>query len=752
MTTNINNANGGGGDGGNNGCSYKTFTACNPKEFDGKGGEIELTHWIEKTESVFDNSGYTMGQRGREATISMSWNDFKALLVEEFCPGNKMEKLENEFWNHFMVGTNHVAYTDRFHELAKVVSWSLLNLRISRGILTDEAVRCGTLTKGNDKRKEMGESKNAPCRLCYNCQKLGYLVRQCWALIRQVAHVNAVRMGQNQMACYECGSLDHLRNDCPKWKKATRQTRNPLALKGGRDTQSNGNQARGGAFNGNAVEDLHDLRVVTEIVDGKSIEVDRIIRGCKLELGNSLFTIDLIPLGYGSFDVIVGMDWLAPSKMQELSGKLQKLQDKGFIQPSHSPWGAPVLFVKKKDGSFHMCIDYRKMNKLTVENRYQLSRIDDLFDQLQGACHFSKIDLPSGYHQLRVHEDDIPKTMKEKHEVHLKLSSEEKLYAKFSKCEFWLQEVHFLGHVVNQSGIHVDPSKIEIAKPLTSLTQKNQKYEWGEKEEVAFQTLKNNLCDAPILSLPNRIEDFVVYCDASNQGLGETKTCSRNGYDHSVRSERDDFGSLKKEDGSLYVMDRIWIPLGGGVRIVVMDKAQKSSKCLTCAKVKAKHQRPSVLLQQPDIPKWKWDKITMDLITKLPRSKSGHDAICVIVDRLTKSAHFLAIHDDFSTERLTRFNIDVIVARHEVPVSIISDRDVRFTSHFWQTIQKALGTRVDLNIGGSWDVHLPLAEFSYNNSYHSSIQCALFEALYGRKCRSPVLWVELREGSLIGLE
>ncbi|GJR19713.1 putative reverse transcriptase domain-containing protein [Tanacetum coccineum] len=185
----------------------------------------------------------------------------------------------------------------------------------------------------------------------------------------------------------------------------------------------------------------------------------------------------------------------------------------------------------------------------------------------------------------------------------------------------------------------------------------------------------------------------------------------------------------RKEDGSLYFMDRIWVPLVGDVRMVILNEAHKSrysvhpgadkmyhdlrdmywwpgmkrdiaiyvSKCLTCAKVKAEHQRPSGLLQQPEIPEWKWDKITMDLITKLPRSRSGHDAIWVIVDRLTKSAHFLAIREDFSTEKLARLYIDEIVARHGVPVSIISDRDGRFTSHFWQTVQKALGTRLDLS-------------------------------------------------------
>ncbi|GJV12387.1 putative reverse transcriptase domain-containing protein [Tanacetum coccineum] len=141
------------------------------------------------------------------------------------------------------------------------------------------------------------------------------------------------------------------------------------------------------------------------------------------------------------------------------------------------------------------------------------------------------------------------------------------------------------------------------------------------------------------------------------------------------------------------------------------------SKCLTCEKVKAEHQRPSGLLQLPKIPEWKWEKIAMDFITKLPRSSSGHDAIWVIVDRLTKSAHFLAIREDYSMEKLARLHIDEIFTRHGVPTSTISDRDGRFTS-----------------------------------SYHSSIYCAPFEALYGRKCRSPLLWVEIGNSGLIGSE
>ncbi|GKF37127.1 putative reverse transcriptase domain-containing protein, partial [Tanacetum coccineum] len=277
--------------------------------------------------------------------------------------------------------------------------------------------------------------------------------------------------------------------------------------------------------------------------------------------------------------------------MKELSEQLKELSDKGFIRPSSSPWGAPVLFVKKKDGSFRMCIDYRELNKLTVKNRYPLSRIDDLFDQLQGSSVYSKIDLSSGYHQLRVREEDILKTTfrtryghyefqvmpfsltnalavfmdlmnrvckpyldkfvivfiddiiiysknKQEHLEHLKLILEllkkEELYAKFSKCEFWIPKVQFLGHVIDSQGIHVDPAKIEsikdwaspkspmeirhflglvgyyrrfiegfskIVKPMTKLTQKKVKLEWGEKQETTFQLLKKKLCSAPILAL-----------------------------------------------------------------------------------------------------------------------------------------------------------------------------------------------------------------------------------------------------------
>ena len=208
--------------------------------------------------------------------------------------------------------------------------------------------------------------------------------------------------------------------------------------------------------------------------------------------------------------------------------------------------------------------------------------------------------------------------------------------------------------------------------------------------------------------------------------------------------------------------------------------AEWVSKCYTCQRVKAEHQRPSGLLQPLEIPEWKWEHIAMDFIVGLPRTKANHDAIWVIVDRLTKSAHFLPINERFSLDKLIHMYLKEIVVRHGVPVSIVSDRDPRFNSRFWKSFQECLGTKLNMSTAyhpqtdgqsertiqtiedmlrvcaidfkGNWDEHLPLVEFAYNNSYHASIGMPPYEALYGRKCRSPVYWDEVGERKVLGPE
>ncbi|GJS47807.1 putative reverse transcriptase domain-containing protein [Tanacetum coccineum] len=202
-------------------------------------------------------------------------------------------------------------------------------------------------------------------------------------------------------------------------------------------------------------------------------------------------------------------------------------------------------------------------------------------------------------------------------------------------------------------------------------------------------------------------------------------------------------------------------PKRGKVRTLIMDEAHKSKYSVHPGVDKMYYDlrdrywwpgmKKDIAEYQPEIPIWKWEGIAMDFVTKLPRTSSGHDTIWVIMDRLTKSAYFLPMREDYKMERLARLYLNEIVARHGVPISIISDRDSRFTSRFWQSMQEALGTRLDMSTAYHPQTDGQI-EFSYNNSYHSSVRCASFEALYGKKCRSPILWDEVGEVQLIGPE
>ncbi|GJY20021.1 putative reverse transcriptase domain-containing protein, partial [Tanacetum coccineum] len=677
------------------GCSFKEFLACNPKEYDGNGGAVVLTRWIEKMESVqymrccsidqkvkYTTSSF-MGKAlmwwnsqirtlSQEVAVSMSWNDFKFMMIEEFCPTHEMQKLETELWNHAMVGAVHVAYTDRYHELARLVPHLVTpeSRKIERYIsdaLTDEAVRNGTIKKvekkgnvgepskdkngrddnkrtwtGNDfasttnpiGRENMGtwpkcttcnsyHAPGGPCRTCFNCNHPGYLTKDCRGVSRNVNLFNA----RNPIirAYYECGSTDHVRPASPRLNRAQGPEKNcpnqVAANNMGQGRGNQGNQARGRAFMLGAEEARQDPNIVTgmftlnnhfattlfdsgadysfvsttfipllgiepselgfkyeiEIASGQLVEIDEVIKGCKLEIEGHVFEIDLIPFGHRSFDVIIGMDWLSnhkaeiichekvvriplidgkieiipraipitkspyrlvPSELEELSRKLKELQDKGFIRPSSSSWGAPILFVKKKDGYFRMCIDYRGLNKLTLrvhEDDIPKTAFRTRYRHFEfTVMPFGLTNTPAVFMDLMnrvcrpyldkfviVFIDDIliySKT-REEHVEHLRLVLEplkkEKLYAKFSKCEFWLREVQFLGHVINSIGIHVDPSKIEAVKNWkasripTEVRSSVRLSIGGEEQELAFQTLKDKLCNAPVLALPDGSKDFV---------------------------------------------------------------------------------------------------------------------------------------------------------------------------------------------------------------------------------------------------
>nr|GEV62801.1 putative reverse transcriptase domain-containing protein [Tanacetum cinerariifolium] len=548
---------------------------------------------------------------GADAAFSISWRELMKLMAKVYYLRTEIQKMESELWNLTMVLEEEDRVEKFIGGLPDNIQGNVIAaeptrlqdvVRIANNLM-DQKLKGYAMKNAENKRKFDNSQKDRkqPPNKRQNVRGLSD-----WPKLKDQNHGNKTRN-----------------------KNGVGEARGKAYVLGGGDAYLDSNV-------------VTDVSYAVELANERISETNTVLRGYTLGLLGHPFNIDLMPVELGSFDIIIGMDWLAnhhavivcdekivripygdevlivqgdrsdkgkksklsiisctktqkyikkgdfpglspmrqvkfqidlvpgvapvaratyrltPTKLQELSIQLQELFDKGIIRPSSSPWGAPVLFVKKKDGSFQMCINYRELNKLTVKNRYQLSRIDDLFDQLQGSGVFSKINLRYGYHQLRSEEEHA-----EHLELILEFLKKEELYAKFLKSEFWLSK---------------------------------------------------ELYSALILALPEGSENFMVYCDASRKGLG------------------------------------------------------------------------AILMQGEK----KWENNTMDFVTKLPKTSSGQDTIWVIVDRLTKSVHFLPMKETDSMEKLMRQYLKDVVSRHGVPVSIISDQDSKFTSYFWQSMNKAL--------------------------------------------------------------
>ncbi|GJR81126.1 putative nucleotidyltransferase, ribonuclease H [Tanacetum coccineum] len=841
-------------------------------------------------------------------------------------------------------------------------------------------------------------------------------------------------------------------------RSQTHQARVPLHLLSIRPPILSGYQYTGALFIfGRAVFVLFDTGATHSVISTKFASCFTMTPILLDHFDDKIRSVNALPLDMCEFDIILGIDWLAAHRAMidchsrrvifgdihapefiyhgSLPGKSMKIisalkahqpivsefQD---VFPEELPGIPPI-----RDVEFN--IELIPGAEPISKAPYRMAPIElkELKDQLQellerGArTYFSKIDLRSGYHQLRVKEQDISKTAfrtryghyeflvmpfgltnapavfmdlmnRVFHEFLDKFLRQEKLYAKFSKCEFWLSKVAFLGHIVSAEGITMDPAKVEaitkwprptsvtevrsflglagyyrrfvegfsrLALPLTKLMRKGEKFVWNEEREKSFEELKQRLVSSPILTLPSGTGGFQIYSDASKKGLGcvlmqhgkviayasrqlkpyevnypthdlelaavvfalkiwrhylygescdiftdhkslkyiftqrelnmrqrrwlellkdydtniqyhpgkanvvadalsrksgmiagikveeeiirdlerlDIELCVRgqSGFWASLRVEPNLISQIKtaqKDDGEIWAIiqnidqqtefrvdddgilwqgTKLCVPEDPTLREALMTEAHSSpfsihpgstkmyhdlkqhfwwsgmkrdvatfvSKCLTCQQVKIEHQRASGLLQPLEIPVWKWDEISMDFVTGLPRTQRKHDAIWVVVDRLTKSAHFLPIRKDYPVSKLAEMFQQEIVRLHGTPSAIVSDRDPRFTSRFWKGLQKAWGTRLKfstafhpetdgqsertiqtledmlrscaLEWAGNWDDYICLVEFAYNNSWHASIKCAPFEMLYGRKCRAPICWDQVGERILEGPE
>ncbi|GKA73898.1 putative reverse transcriptase domain-containing protein [Tanacetum coccineum] len=702
-------------------CSYSEFLKCKPLDFKGTEGVVGLTRWFEKMESVFSISNCTASCQVKfttctlqddaltwwnahvktttpEAAHAMPWAALKKMMTDKYCPRGEIKKIETEMWNLKVKGTDVVAYSRRFQQLALMCSRMFPeeidkiekyigglpdmihgSVKASKPKTMQEAIEFTTelmdekthayaerqaerkrkyddlsknnqnqqnkrqntgqaYTAGNSDRKPYAGSKplcskcnynhEGPCPpRCNNCKRFGHATKDCriWPANNNNNNRNNNNNNQKGNGCYKCRAQGHFKRNCPRLRTNDRgnQAGNDRALAkvyvvgNARQTQTT-SQIDITPF---TLDHYYEV----ELADGRIIRLNTILKGCTLNFLNHQFNVNLMPVELGSFDAITGMDWLV--KYQAIIVCAEKIV--------RIPWGNETLIVHGDESNrghkarLHI-ISYSKIqeymlkgcpiflanvNTKETEDKSEKKRLKDVpivqdFPDLQGSSVYSKIDLRSGYHQLRVQEEDIPNTAfrtrydhyefqvmpfgltnapavfmdlmnrvckpyldkfvivfiddiliysknKEEHEEHLKqileLLKKEELYAKFSKCEFWIPKVQFLGHVIDSEGIHVDPAKIEsikdwtspkspteirqflglagyyrrfiegfskIAKPMTKLTQKKVKFEWGDKQEAAFQLLKQKLCSAPILALPEGSEDFIAYCDASKKGLG----------------------------------------------------------------------------------------------------------------------------------------------------------------------------------------------------------------------------------------
>nr|GEU83998.1 hypothetical protein [Tanacetum cinerariifolium] len=831
-------------------CMFQDFLKYKPHNFSRTEGVVGLTNWFKQMETLFgisncpskyqvkyatctlQDSALTLCNShkrtiGGEDAYAMKWARLMRLMTKVYCPRNEIQKMETELWNLTVKGNDLTDYTQRFQELI---------LLCTRMVLDEEDMVVKFIggyarSVENKRRLENNPRDNCGHQSVFKQQNV-----RGQNVTRAYKAGNNERNGEPQsIVCYECGRPRHFRKDCPKLRNQNRgnQTRNKSGNKIG--NQTGGIEATVRAYaigEGGTNPDFNvvmgtfllnncyasmlfdsgvdrsfvsstfsalldvapstlDTSYAVELVDGRISKTNIILRGCTLGLLGHLFDIDLMRVELGSFNVIIGMDWMAKNHAvivcdenveEEEKSEEMRLEDVPIVReflevfPKDFPGLPPTRQVE-----FQIDLVPGAAPFLTLgSSGFICQKERFIFLDVYRLPVYSKIDLRSDYHQLRVHEEDIPKTSfmtryghyeyqvmpfgltnattvfmdlmnqvskpyldrfviifiddiliyfksRKEHEGNLKLIlsllKKEELYATFSKCEFWLSKVQFLGHMIDSEGIHVDPTKIEfikdwaspktpteirqflglvgyyrrfikifskIARPMTKLTQKRVKFDWVEKTKAAFQLLKQKLCSAPILALPEGSENFVVYGDASHKGLG------------AILMQREKHILDQKE---LNMRQRRWLELLSDYDCEIRYHPGKANvvdfKC----------------------------SIESQKIREFRDRRPACDLRALIMHESHKSKYSIHPGSDKMYQDLKKL-------------------------YWWPNIKAEIATYVNkcLTCAKVKIEYQKPSEFSYNNSYHTSIKAAPFEALYGRKCRSPICWAEVGDSQLTGLE
>nr|GEU60827.1 reverse transcriptase domain-containing protein [Tanacetum cinerariifolium] len=595
-------------------CSFTGFLKCGPTQFHMTKGAVGLIRWFEKMENTFEISECAEGKKVKFALLHfmaelllggiLRFNDL-ALLCPDAVP-NEKKKVE--------------LYIKGLPEIIKGETTSF------RPITLNEAMRMAHALmeqKIQAKNERIAEGLK---------RKMGHKAKD-----RQSKNVASGAAVHPNAVCYKCRERGHKSYECPKkadcarWKHA-RADKSFVDIK---------------------FTHLIDIKPVklnlnyeVELADGKVVSTNSILRGCTLNLLDHLFDINLMPLELGMLDVIVGMDWLVERDALIVCGRKE--------QENH----------RKRIPVVHSSSDGERTNEETTARRASdlLTNVPTVFMDLM-----NRVCKPYLDKFMIVFIDDIliDSKNKEDHEKYMKtileLLKNEKLYANFLKCDFWPESIHFLGHVIDSNGVHVDPTKVEAIQNWSAPTTTTEK-ELNLRQrrwikllsdydcEIHYHLGKGNVVTDALSQKdrePLRVRSLVMtvhtslpekILEAQTEAMKEENVKAEN-----LRRDMIMHESHKSKYSIHPGLDKIhqdikklyWWPN------MKADITTFVSKCLACAKVKAEHQKPSGLLQQPEIPKWKWEKITMDFVSRLPRTPSGYDLIWVIVDRLTKSVHFL---------------------------------------------------------------------------------------------------------------
>nr|GEU90888.1 hypothetical protein [Tanacetum cinerariifolium] len=705
-------------------CTFARFMKCNPIVFHGTEGAVKLQRWFEKTESVFGIIECVVGKKvkfvaailqgtaltwwnskvatmGLETVNRIPWTEIKQLMTAEFHLIEEIQRMEHELWNLRVKEYNIVAYTQRFNELA---------------------LMCPRMVEPEREKSVATGAKAHPV----------------WT-------------------CYDCGEQGHTRNQCPK-KVKQKETREfhgrAYAIK---DAEPQGLNVVTGTFliNNRYASVLFDssfdrsfadttfssmlnidlVRIDTrsevELADGRIVSTNIVLKGCTLNLVNHIFEIDLMPIKLGTFDVIIGMYWLVKHDSIIVCGeKVVRIsyENKTLTVESEKDErvvGKTVRVVGERIYSSEFItvgstdVVYEKERWIFL-NVCRLPRVKQV-DCQESLSSVTPLRWDAVEYDVSEDEQEHRKHLK----IILELLKKERFYAKFFKCDFWLDSVQFLGHVIDRNGVHVDPTKIECVKNWVAPTMPMESHE----ENYATHDLE---LGAIVFAL--RLWRHYLY------GMKCVVFIDHKSLQYILNQKE------------LNLRQRRWIEFLSDYDCEIRYHPGKTNVVADAlSRLKLSIRNHLVCCNNLRFLFRNGKGLRVDFVSGLPKTSSGYDTIWVIVDRLTKSAHCLPMKKTNTMEKLTQLYLKEIKSLGmNLDMSTAYHPQTNSQSERTRQMLKDMLCAFVIDFGSSWDRHLPLVKFSYNNGYHTSIKATLYEALYERKCRSPVCWSEVGDSQLTG--